>query len=68
MDKAIQRIDERVRRKVITPRDNTIFNGDRGVKSVGGQNTIQQGQLNTNRANRVLTFAFPASAILPLDE
>ena len=42
-------------------RDDTIFNSDRGVKSVRGQNTIQQGQLNSDMANdRVLTFALPA--------
>lgn len=68
MDKTIQRMDEGVRRKVIPSRDDGIFNSNRGVKSVRWQNTIQQGQLNTNNANRVLTFAFPPSAISPLDE
>ena len=52
---------EGVRGKVMASHDDTIFNSDHGVKSVQGQNTIQQGQLNSDMANdRVLTFALPA--------
>ena len=68
MDKAIEGMNEGVRRKVIPPGDNAVFNSNRGVNSVGGQNATQKGELNTNKTNTVLTFPFPPSAKLPPDE
>ena len=68
MDKAIEGMNEGVRRKVIPPGDNAVFNSDRGVNSVGGQNATRKGELNTNKTNTVLTFPFPPSAKSPPDE
>lgn len=67
MDKAIEGINERVRRQVIPPSDNTIFNRDRGINRVWRQNATWQGELRTDKAHRVLTFAFPVSTKSPRD-